>query len=88
MRLFTSLLEGIGMLGFVGGRLPSGVQPPAEVPSKVPPMSPSDELQLLEKRALEKGMPFEELTEIRRIGDCPAQVRARIKDLHAWLSAH
>ena len=88
MRLFTSLIEGIGMSGFVGGRLPTGLQEPPEIPSKVPPMSPSDELQLLEKRALEKGMPFDELTEIRRIGDCPAQVRARIRDLHEWLAAH
>jgi hypothetical protein len=51
-------------------------------------MSLPDELELLEKRALQKGISFDDLTKTRRIGDCPAQIQARIKHLHEWLAAH
>jgi hypothetical protein len=87
MSLITSLIERLGTR-FVEGRFPTGVQTPSEAPSKVPPMSPTDELKLLEKKALEKGISSDELTETRRIGDCPAQVQTRIKHLHEWLAAH
>jgi hypothetical protein len=88
MSLITTLIEGIGTLRFVEGRFPTGLQAPREAPSKVPPMSPADELNLLEKRALERGISSDELAKTRRIGDCPAQVQARIKHLHEWLAAH
>jgi hypothetical protein len=88
MSLIATLLEGIGTLRFIEGRSPTEVQTPRESPSKVPPMSPADELELLERRALEKGIPDDELTKTRRIGNCPAQVQARIKHLHEWLAAH
>jgi hypothetical protein len=51
-------------------------------------MSPPDELALLEEKAVEKGISDEELTNTRRIGDCPAQMQARIKHLHEWIAAH
>ena len=60
---------------------------PAEVPPKAPPMSPFDELRLLEREALERGLSHDELEQIRRIGDCPAQVQTRISRLHEWLVA-
>jgi hypothetical protein len=88
MRLITTLIERISTLRFVEGRLPMEVQAPNEAPSKVPPMSLPDELELLEKRALQKGISFDDLTKTRRIGDCPAQIQARIKHLHEWLAAH
>jgi hypothetical protein len=88
MSLITTLIEGIVTSRFVEGRLPTKVQTPREAPSRVPPMSPPDELDLLEKRALERGISSDELTKTRRIGDCPAQVQARIKHLHEWLAAH
>jgi hypothetical protein len=92
MSLIATLLEGIGSLRFIDGRTPTEVQVPPEappkVPPKVPPMSPADELELLEKRALERGISGSELTKIRTIGNCPAQVQARIKHLHEWLAAH
>jgi hypothetical protein len=63
------------------------VKTPAEVPPKAPPMSPSDELRLLEKEALARGMSQDELEQTRRIGDCPAQVQTRIARMHEWLVA-
>ncbi|MGH9148656.1 MAG: hypothetical protein ACRD1Q_18240 [Vicinamibacterales bacterium] len=51
-------------------------------------MSPKDELGLLEKKAQEKGMSYDELNEIRQIGECHEQVQTRINGLHAWLAAH
>jgi hypothetical protein len=88
MSLIASLIERMSTLRFVEGPLPTEVQARTEAPSKVPPMSPPDELQLLEKRARQKGISSDELTKTRRIGDCPAQVQARIKHLHEWLAAH
>lgn len=88
MSAIATLIEGIGTLRFVVRRSPTEVQVPPEAPSKVPPMSPADELDLLEKRALEKGISDDELSKTRRIGNCPAQVQARIKHLHEWLAAH
>jgi hypothetical protein len=85
-------LWGMGTLGFVEGRVltevPAPGKAPAEAPPTAPPMSPWDELQLLEKTALEKGISDDELTKIKRIGDCPAQVQTRVKHLHDWLAAH
>ena len=86
MRLIATLLEGIGTSRFVEGRSPMAT--PGETPSRVAPTSPPTELDLLERRALEKGISSDELTKTRRIGDCPAQVRARIEHLHQWLAAH
>ena len=88
MRVIRTLIERIGTLGFVEGRLLTEVEAPGEAPPKVTPMSPPDELELLEQKALQKGISSEELTNTRRIGDCPAQVRARIKHLHEWLATH
>lgn len=88
MSLIRTLIEGIGTSRFVEGGLLTEVQAPSRAPSKVPTMSPPDELELLEKRALEKGISSDELTKTRRIGDCPAQVRARVQHLHEWLAAH
>jgi hypothetical protein len=61
------------------------VRAPAEA---LPPMSPKDELGLLEKKAQEKGMSYDELNEIRQIGECNEQVQTRINGLHEWLAAH
>mgnify|MGYP001602354401 CR=1 FL=1 len=61
---------------------PTPVVPPA------PPMSPRDELTLLEKKVLEKGMSPDNLAMIQGIGDCPQQVQTRISRLHEWLAAH
>ena len=58
-----------------------------EVPS-APPMSPAEELLLLERSALEKGMSPEKLGQIRQIGVCPTQIQARIRHLHEWLAAN
>ncbi len=88
MSLIATLIEGIATLRFVERRSPTEVEVPPEAPSKAPPMSPADELDLLEKRALERGISDDELTKTRRIGNCPAQVQARIKHLHEWLAAH
>ena len=92
MSLIRTIWGGMGTLGFVEGRLLREVQAPREIPReippKAPPMSPSDEVRLLEKKALEKGLSDSALDEIRRIGDCPAQVQTRIKQLHEWLAAH
>lgn len=86
-RISTLIVEGISTLA--EGRLPHRtVQAPAEAPSKMPPMSPQDELELLEKKAQERGMSYDELTKTRHIGDCPAQVQTRIEQLHQWLAAH
>lgn len=88
MSLIRTLIEGIGTSRFVEGRLVTEVQARSNAPSKVSPMSPPDELALLEEEALEKGISADELTDIRRIGDCPAQMQVRIKHLHEWLAAH
>ena len=88
MSLIRTLIEGIGTLGFVEGRLPTEVQAPREAPPTAPPMSPPDELTLLERKALDKGMSSDELARTRQIGDCSAQVQTRIKHLHEWLAAH
>jgi len=89
MSLISTFIEGIGTLGLVEGRLPHRVvQATGEAPSTASPMSPPDELELLEKKALEKGIAYDELDKTRRIGDCPAQVQTRIKHLHEWLAAH
>lgn len=61
---------------------------PTPVIPPTPPMSPQDELALLEKSALEKGMTEDELNEIRSIGECEQQVQTRIASLHAWLRSH
>ena len=55
---------------------PTPVVPPTQ------PMSPKDELTLLEKKVLEKGMSPENLDMIQGIGDCPQQVQTRIARLH------
>jgi hypothetical protein len=88
MGLFRTLIEGIGTLRFVEGGLLTEVPAPNEAPSKVPPMSPRTELEQLEKHAQQRGISPEDLTKIRQIGDCPAQVQGRIKHLHEWLEAH
>jgi hypothetical protein len=88
MSLIRTLIEGIGTSRFVEGQLLSDVQARSDTPLKVPPMSPRDELALLEEKAKEKGISAEELTNTQRIGDCPAQMQARIKHLHEWLAAH
>jgi hypothetical protein len=85
MSLLSALVD---TLGLVEGRLPTEGTRPNEAPSKVPPMSPADELQLLEKRALERGIPSDELARVRQIGECPAQVQTRIRHLHEWLAAN
>jgi len=64
------------------------VRAPTQARPKAPPMSPKDELGLLEKKAQEKGMSYDELNEIRQIGECNDQVQARINGLHEWLAAH
>ena len=64
------------------------VRAPAEALPKAPPMSLKDELGLLEKKAQEKGISYDELNEIRQIGDCNDQVQTRINGLHEWLAAH
>ena len=61
---------------------------PSQAPSEAPPMSKQDELRLLEKKALEKGISNKELVRIRNKGECDAQVQTRIAKLHAWLAAH
>jgi hypothetical protein len=88
MNLIRTLIERIGILGFVEGRPPAEVQAPREAPPTAPPMSPNDELALLERTAVDKGISADELARSQRIGDCPAQVQARIKHLHQWLAVH
>jgi hypothetical protein len=92
MSLIRTLWGGMGTLGFVEGRLltevPAPRQRPTEAPSKAPAMSPLDELHLLEKTAMERGISEDALDQTRRIGDCPAQVQTRINHLHEWLAAH
>lgn len=88
MNLIQTLMDGLAPLGRVEGRLPTEDRTPREVPPKVPPLSRADELGLLEKKALEKGISRDELDDTRRIGDCPAQVATRIRHLHEWLDAH
>ena len=61
---------------------------PADALPKAPPMSPKDELGLLEKKAQEQGMSYDELNEMRQIGECHEQVQTRINGLHEWLAAH
>ena len=64
------------------------VRAPADALPQAPPMSPKDELGLLEKKAQEKGMSYDELNEILQIGECNEQVQTRINRLHDWLVAH
>lgn len=88
MSLIKTLLDGSGTAGSVEGRTLTQFDRPREVPPKVPPMSPSDKLGLLEQKALEKGISQDELDKTRGIGDCPAQVQTRITRLHERLAAH
>lgn len=55
---------------------------------EAPPMTPRDELRLLEKKALENKIPREIFEKIQNIGDCELQVQTRIDSLHEWLAAH
>jgi hypothetical protein len=50
--------------------------------------SPGEELRLLEEEVLRLGMSPEELTRIRAIGKCPAQVQTRITMLRRWISSY
>jgi hypothetical protein len=87
MRIISTLFDDIGTMPF--GRLSRRtVQAPAETPPNNAPMSRRDELKLLEKKALEKGMSNDELSGIQRIGECSEQVQTRITQLHQWLAAH
>lgn len=88
MSLFRTLIEGFGGRRFVEGGLLTEVQGRGDAPAKPRPMSPADELALLEQQALDKGISSVELERTRRIGECPAQVQARIKQMHEWLAAH
>lgn len=89
MSLFRTLIEGFGGRRFVEGGLLTEVQGRGDAPpTTARPMSPADELALLEQQALDKGISSVELERVRRIGECPAQVQARIKQLHEWLAAH
>lgn len=87
MNRVSTLVEGFSTL--VEGRLPHATaRAPVNPQPKAAPMSPPDELRLLERSAQEKGMSDDELAKIRLIGDCPAQVQTRIGHLHKWLAAH
>ncbi len=57
---------------------------PIPVVAPAPLMSPKDELALLERSVLEKGMTRDELEDIQLIGECPEQVQTRIATLHGW----
>jgi hypothetical protein len=64
--------------------------PVLEAPVKeaeVEVLTPEKELQILEEQALRLGMSPEELSRIRAIGRCPAQVRTRVTMLRRWLAA-
>lgn len=88
MNLIRTLIDGPAPAGRAEGRVPTQDHTSRGLPPKVAPMSRADELGLLEKKALEKGISRDELDETRRIGDCPAQVATRIRHLHEWLDAH
>ncbi len=75
----------VGVLERVLGR---EAEVPLPAPPEVPPMSKQDELRLMEKRVLEKGISNEEFVRIQREGDCEFQVQTRIAKLHAWDAAH
>jgi hypothetical protein len=45
-----------------------------------------EELRILEEQALRLGMTPEELSKVRAIGRCPAQVRTRVTMLRRWLA--
>ena len=62
--------------------LPGFPAPPA--PS---PMSPRDELNLLEREVLKKGISNKEFVEICQIGVCDVQVQTRVERLHEWLAS-
>jgi hypothetical protein len=61
--------------------------PVKEVEVETTPLTPEEELRILEERALRLGMTPEELARIRAIGRCPAQVRTRVTMLRRWLAA-
>jgi hypothetical protein len=85
--MISMLFDDIGSMT-VGRLSRRTVQAPPETPPKNAPMSRRDELRLLEKKALEKGMSNDELSGIQRIGECVEQVQTRITQLHQWLAAH
>jgi hypothetical protein len=62
--------------------------PVKEVEVETTPLTPEEELRILEERALRLGMAPEELARIRAIGKCPAQVRTRVTMLRRWLSEY
>jgi hypothetical protein len=86
MRMLSTLLDDIGTMTV--GLLSQRTLRAAAEALPTAPMSLRDELQLLEKKAIEKGMSYDELTGIQRIGDCAQQVQTRIAQLHQWLAAH
>jgi hypothetical protein len=61
--------------------------PVKEVEVETTPLTPEEELRILEEEALRLGMSPEELARIRAIGRCPAQVRTRVTMLRRWLAA-
>jgi hypothetical protein len=63
--------------------------PVLEAPVKeaeVEVLTPEEELRILEEEALRLGMTPEELSKVRAIGRCPAQVRTRVTMLRRWLA--
>jgi hypothetical protein len=61
--------------------------PVKEVEVETTPLTPEEELRILEEEALRLGMTPKELARIRAIGKCPAQVRTRVTMLRRWLAA-
>lgn len=86
LKRVSTLIDGVGTFGDARLRHTTAAEP-AQAPS-TPPMSPRDELDLLEKEARERGMEDDELAKTQQIGTCPAQVGTRIEHLHNWLAAH
>ncbi len=56
--------------------------------TEVPVETPRQKLRRLEEEVYRRGMSFEELNGIKRIGDCDQQVELRIAALQKWLAAH
>ena len=81
MRVLTAVLERVGVRE-------REIEMPVSTPPEVPPMSPKDELRLLENESLRRGMSNEEYIQVRNIGNCQDQVQARIKRHHEFLATH
>jgi hypothetical protein len=61
--------------------------PVKELEVETTPLTPEEELRILEEEALRLGITPEELARIRAIGRCPAQVQTRIAMLRRWISS-